>query len=213
MYKIVSKKKLNNMVIEIKISISLKESIFPGQYILVRVTENSEKIQVPIFDYNEIEKILTIFLYENDSFLKEIELLSDNGNIYTIEGPLGKIECYDDVKKVALVGTGLGVSILYTHAKKLYSKDVSIFSFLGYKSKEYIFLEEEFKKLSKDFYITTDDGSRGKKGLPAYVLEDMIKKGEKFDLIIADGSLILMKVIKFLASKYSIKTIMIMTYK
>ncbi len=123
-------------------------------------------------------------------------------------GPLGKASEFEPgIHKVAVIGGGLGTAIAYPQAKKLSAMGVSVDMIAGFRSTDFIILEEEMRACSDNLYITTDDGSNGRKGLVTDVLRERIEAGEKYDLVIAIGPLIMMKFVCLLTKEYGIKTV------
>ena len=136
--------------------------------------------------------------------------LNAGDEILDFVGPLGNASEFGNVRKVAVIGGGLGTAIAYPQAKKLHSMGVDVDVIAGFRNKDLIILEDELKKVSSNLYITTDDGSNGRKGLVTDVLKQLIENGNNYDLVIAIGPLIMMKFVCELTRKYGIKTIVSM---
>ena len=142
-----------------------------------------------------------------DSVLDE---LNAGDFILDFVGPLGKASEFDGVKKVAVIGGGLGTAIAYPQAKKLHLMGVSVDMINGFRNKEIVIIEDECKKVSDNLYTMTDDGSNGNKGFVTTKLQELIEGGEKYDMVIAIGPLVMMKAVCDLTKKYGIKTIVSM---
>jgi ferredoxin--NADP+ reductase len=125
-------------------------------------------------------------------------------------GPLGTASHLEGIKKVAVIGGGVGCAIAYPQAKKLHGLGAKVDVIAGFRNKNIIILEDEFKKVSDHLFITTDDGSNGTKGFVTDVLRDLIEKGNRYDAVIAIGPLIMMKVVSELTRPYGIKTVVSM---
>jgi ferredoxin/flavodoxin---NADP+ reductase len=211
MYKIVKKKILNNLVklIEIKAPHVAKKAE-PGQFIIFRINEDGERIPLTIADYNREKGTVTIIFQEVGKSTKMLGEMEEGQEILDFVGPLGVPSHFDGLKKVAVVGGGLGTAIAYPQAKKLHSLGVEVDSVVGFRNKDIIILEEEMRAVSSRLLVATDDGSNGNKGFVTDMLKKLIEDGNKYDLVIAIGPLIMMKMVSKLTKEYGIKTIVSM---
>jgi len=141
---------------------------------------------------------------------RQLGAMKEGDALLDFVGPLGLASHFDGMKKVAVVGGGLGTAIAYPQAKKLYSLGVEVDSIIGFRSKDIIILEKEMAAVSSRLFTTTDDGSNGSKGFVTDVLKKLIEEGNKYDLVIAIGPLIMMKAVSNLTKQYGIKTIVSM---
>lgn len=212
MYPIVYKENLNSHVFKMKIGAPrVAKKCAPGQFIILMVNEKGERIPLTIADFNRERGTVTIIFQVVG---KTTELLaSKNAGDYIKDftGPLGKAtEVEDNIKRVAIVGGGLGCAVAYPQAKALFKSGVTVDIIAGFKTEEIIILESELKRVSNNLYILTDDGSNGNKGLVTDQLRKLIENGNKYDLVMAFGPLPMMKFVSLLTKEYGIKTIVSM---
>ncbi len=211
MYKIVKKRALNPTVslMEIEAPLIAKKAE-PGQFIIFRAKEDSERIPLTISDFDREKGTVTIIYQVVGGSTMELDTLEEGDSLQDFVGPLGCPSETDGLKKVAVVGGGVGCAIAYPIAKKLSRLGCEVHSIAGFRNKDLIILENEFKAVSSEFRIMTDDGSYGTKGLVTDALEALIKEGNQYDEVIAIGPLIMMKFVCLLTKKYNIKTIVSM---
>ena len=211
MYKIVRKKRLNPTVslMEIEAPLVAKKAE-PGQFIIFRAKEDSERIPLTIADFDRIKGTVTIIYQIVGGSTMELDTLNEGDYLQDFVGPLGNPSETDGLKKVAVIGGGVGCAIAYPIAKKLSSLGCEVHSVVGFRSKELVILEKEFRSVSDKLCIMTDDGSYGTKGLVTNALEELIKDGNVYDEVIAIGPLIMMKFVSLLTKKYNLKTIVSM---
>lgn len=211
MFKIVRKEVLNSSVklMEIEAPYVAKKAE-PGQFIIFRVNEDGERIPLTIADYNREKGTVTIIFQEVGKSTKLLGSMEAGDSILDFVGPLGVASHFDGLKKVAVIGGGLGTAIAYPQAKKLHSLGVEVDSITGFRNKDLIILEKEMSAASSRLFIATDDGSNGCKGFVTDILKKLIDEGNKYDLVIAIGPLIMMKVVCNLTKSYGIKTIVSM---
>ncbi len=211
MYKIIKKETLSPAVKLMKIEAPyIARKAEPGQFIILRVSETGERIPLTIADYDREEGTVTIIFQEVGKSTKELGTLEEGQELLDFVGPLGVATHFDNVKKAAVIGGGLGTAIAYPQAKKLHSLGVEVHSITGFRNKDLIILEEEMSKVSDKLVIATDDGSNGNKGFVTDELKKLIEQGNEYDLVIAIGPLIMMKVVSSLTKQYGIKTIVSM---
>ena len=213
MYKIVKKEKLNDsvtrMVIEAPFVAAKAE---PGQFIILRVDKNGERVPLTIADYDRDAQTVTIIFQivgAETSLLNEKE---EGDFIEDFVGPLGNATKTDGYKKVAVVGGGVGSAIAYPVAKKFFGIGTEVHSVVGFRNKDIVILEKEFKTVSDKYVLVTDDGSAGEKGFVTDALKKLIESGEKYDLVIAIGPLPMMKFVSLLTKQYGIKTVVSMNH-
>jgi ferredoxin--NADP+ reductase len=153
---------------------------------------------------------VTIIFQEVGKTTKLLGTLGEGDLLLDFAGPLGTASHLDGVKKAAVIGGGLGTAIAYPQAKKLHSLGAEVDVITGFRNSSLILLEEELKKVSSRLIIATDDGSNGNKGFVTDMLKKLLDEGNKYDLVIAIGPLIMMKMISLLTKQYGIKTIVSM---
>ena len=211
MYEIISKQPLNSTVTRMVVSAPLiAKKAEPGQFIILRATEDSERIPLTVADYDREKGTVTIIYQIVGAGTMELEHLKEGQCIHDFVGPLGTASEVEGLKKVCVVGGGVGCAIAYPIAKKLHQLGAVVHSVVGFRSKELVILEDEFAAVSDEVRIMTDDGSYGEKGLVTAALEQLIQAGNVYDEVIAIGPLIMMKFVCQVTKKYDIKTIVSM---
>ena len=173
--------------------------------------ENGERIPLTIADHDAEKGTITIIFQEVGKTTIHLGQLNEGDSLQDFVGPLGKASHFSEtIKKAAVIGGGLGTAIAYPQAKELHRLGIEVTSIAGFRNKDLIILEKELHNVSDKVIITTDDGSNGNKGFVTDALQKEIEAGEKFDLVIAIGPLIMMKFVSKLTEKYGIKTIVSM---
>lgn len=211
MYRIVRKRVLNSSVKLMEIEAPhVARKAEPGQFIILRTSEEGERIPLTVADYDREKGTVTIIFQEVGKTTRLLGALEEGDKILDFVGPLGVPSHFDGVKKAAVIGGGLGTAIAYPQAKKLHSMGVKVDSVAGFRNRDLIILEKEMAQVSDRLFITTDDGSNGNKGFVTDVLKKLIDEGNKYDLVIAIGPLIMMKVVSNLTKQYGIKTVVSM---
>lgn len=211
MYKIVSKQVLNPTVTKMEIEAPLiAKKAQPGQFIILRTDENGERIPLTVADYDREKGTVTIIFQIVGATTNQLNSFNEGDYIHDFVGPLGKPTETEGLKKVAVVGGGVGCAIAFPIAKKLHKMGVEVHSVVGFRNKDLVILEDAFKNNSDVFKLMTDDGSYGEKGLVTNALEELIKEGNQYDEVITIGPLIMMKFVCQLTKKYDVKTIVSM---
>ncbi len=211
MYKIVRKKVLNPTVSLMEIEAPLiARKAEPGQFIIFRAKEDSERVPLTIADFDRDKGTVTIIYQIVGGSTMELDTLQEGDSLQDFVGPLGRASETDGLKKVAVVGGGVGCAIAYPLAKKLSALGCEVHSIIGFRNKELVILEDEFQAVSRELRIMTDDGSYGTKGLVTNALETLIQEGNQYDEVIAIGPVIMMKFVCLLTKQYGIKTIVSM---
>ncbi len=207
MYEIVDKIELNPTVVKMIIKAPLiAKKAKPGQFIIFRAYENSERVPLTIADYDAENGLVTVIFQIVGEATIELNSLNKGDSLSDFVGPLGKPSHIEGLKNVAVVGGGVGCAIAYPVAKALHAQGTKVTSIVGFRSKDLLILQDEFTKVSNTLITMTDDGSFGEKGLVTTALEKLINDGEKFDEVIAIGPLIMMKFVCAVTKKYGIKT-------
>ena len=182
----------------------------PGQFVIVRAKEESERIPLTIADYDRKEGTVTIIYQIVGAGTMELDTVREGEYVQDLVGPLGKASETEGLQKVAVVGGGVGCAIAYPLAKKLHGQGAEVHSVVGFRSRDLVILEEEFCAVSDQLCMMTDDGSYGEKGLVTNALKALIDAGEQYDEVIAIGPLAMMKFVSLLTKKYGIKTVVSM---
>jgi len=208
MYEIVRKEILNPQVklLEIEAPYVAKKAE-PGQFIILRVHDEGERIPLTIADYDRIKGTVTIIFQEVGATTRLLGSLEAGDKLSDFCGPLGVPSPFDGVKKAAVIGGGLGTAIAYPQAKKLHGLGVEVDVITGFRNKDLIILEKEMAQVSSRLIVTTDDGSNGTKGFVSDILKKLIEEGNQYDVVIAIGPPIMMKVVCDVTRPYGIKTI------
>ncbi len=211
MYRIVKKDRLNptvsRMVIEAPAVAKKAEA---GQFIILRVSEDGERIPLTVADFDRDAGTITIIYQIVGATTMKLDKKEAGDSLADFVGPLGKPTNIDGLKKVAVIGGGVGCAIAYPIAKKMSEKGITVHSIVGFRNKDLVILEDEFKTASEKFVLMSDDGSAGEKGLVTDALKALILAGEQYDEIIAIGPLIMMKFVCKLTKEYGIKTVVSM---
>ena len=165
----------------------------PGQFVIVRAKEESERIPLTIADYDRKEGTVTIIYQIVGAGTMELDTVLEGEYVQDLVGPLGKASETEGLHKVAVVGGGVGCAIAYPLAKKLHGQGAEVHSVVGFRSRDLVILEEEFCAVSDQLCMMTDDGSYGTKGVVTAALEDLVAAGNQYDEVITIGPLIMMK--------------------
>ena len=207
MFRIAEKTPLNPTVTKMVIEAPLvAKKAQPGQFIIVRPFEDSERIPLTIADYDREAGTVTIIFQIVGGTTMELNGLEAGESVHDFVGPLGRASELEGLKKVAVVGGGVGCAIAYPTAKRLHELGAEVHSIVGFRSKDLVILEQEFEAVSNHMAKMSDDGSWGEKGLVTNALEALIQAGNQYDEVIAIGPLIMMKFVCKLTEKYGIKT-------
>ena len=211
MFKIVKKEELNPTVTKLVIEAPLvAKKAQPGQFIIVRAHEDGERIPLTVADYDREAGTVTIIFQIVGRTTKILNNLEEGDEVLDFVGPLGVPSHIDGMKKVCVIGGGVGCAIAYPTAKGLHENGVEVTTIAGFRNKDLVILEDEFRAVSDNFYLVSDDGSAGKKALVTNELEELLNNGEEFDEVIAIGPLIMMKFVCQLTKKYNVKTVVSM---
>ena len=207
MFKILKKVELNPTVTLMEIEAPLiAKKAEPGQFIILRSNENSERIPLTIADFDREKGTVTIIYQIVGGSTMELNLLNQGDYINDFVGPLGVASKVEGLKKVAIVGGGVGCAIAYPVAKKLHNLGAEVHTIAGFRNKDLVILEDEFKAVSDKFILMTDDGSKGEKGVVTAPLKQLLENGENYDEIITIGPLVMMKYVVATAKPFNVKT-------
>ena len=209
MFKIIRKKQLNEQVVLFEIEAPfIAAKAEGGQFIIFRLDEQGERVPLTIADYDRQKGSITIIFQTVGASTMKLGELNEGDCISDVVGPLGTPTEYgDNIRKVAVIGGGVGCAIAYPQAKKLFNMGVEVDLIAGFRNKDIIILEDEMKAVSTNLHICTDDGSYGTKGFVTDKLKELIESGNKYDEVIAIGPVIMMKFISKLTQPYGIKTL------
>ncbi|MCQ2797898.1 MAG: sulfide/dihydroorotate dehydrogenase-like FAD/NAD-binding protein [Bacilli bacterium] len=207
MNKIVKKVNLNPTVTLMDIEAPfIAKKAQPGQFIIVRANEEGERIPLTVAGYDrEAGTVRIIFQIVGGSTMV-LNTLNEGDYVHDFVGPLGRPTEIEGLKKVAVVGGGVGCAIAYPIAKELHDRGCEVHSVIGFRNKDLVILEKEFADCSSEFRLMSDDGSAGTKGLVTNALQELIEAGNQYDEVITIGPLIMMKFVVKLTKQYNIKT-------
>lgn len=211
MYKIVRKEVLNPTVSLIEVEAPyIAKKAEPGQFIILRVDDKGERIPFTIADFDRDKGTVTVIFQIVGKSTESLNELNEGDCLQDFVGPLGVASKFDGVRKVAVIGGGLGTAIAYPQAKKLHGMGVDVDMINGFRNKDLIIIEDLCKQACTNLYTMTDDGSNGNQGFVTAKLEELINGGANYDLVVAIGPLVMMKAVCDLTKKYDIKTIVSM---
>ena len=207
MYKILKKEVLNDVVELMEVHAPyVARKCEPGQFIILRVGEDGERIPLTIADFDREKETITIIYQIVGYSTKELAKLNEGDELNDFVGPLGVPTKFHEAKHVIGVAGGVGSAPLYPQLRELANRGVDVDVIIGGREAQYVLLADEFKKFCKNVYIATDDGSLGTKGFVTTVLSDLIEKGESFDEVIAIGPVPMMKAVVNVTKPKNIKT-------
>lgn len=205
MYKILRKENLNPTVTRMEIEAPyVAAKAEPGQFIILRVDEDGERIPLTVAGYDRERGSVTIIFQIVGATTFKLGQKNEGEYISDFVGPLGKKTRVEGLKKVCIVGGGVGCAIALPVAQKLHDLGAEVISVAGFRNKDLLILENEFKSASKELYIMTDDGSYGEKGNVCMPLMRMLEAGERFDEVIAIGPIVMMKFVAEAVKPYGI---------
>ena len=208
MYQIVSKKSLNPTVTQMEILAPfVAKKALPGQFIILRVDEDGERIPLTIAGYDRTAGTVTIIFQIVGGSTEMLNHKNAGDYIPDFVGPLGRPTHTEGLKKVCVVGGGVGCAIALPVARALHEQGAEVTSVIGFRNKDLVILEDEFKAASDRFYMMTDDGSYGRAGNVCVPLKELLESGETFDEVITIGPLIMMKFVCATTKQYGVKTI------
>lgn len=211
MFKIVKKQPLNPTVTKMTVEAPLiARKAKAGQFIILRASEDGERIPLTIAGYDREAGTVDIIFQIVGATTMELNALNEGDYLPDFVGPLGKATHIEGIKKVAIVGGGVGCAIALPVAKAFHDAGAEVHSFVGFRNKDLVILEDEFNKYSDKVFMMTDDGSYGRQGVVTVPLEESIVAGENYDEVIAIGPVIMMKFVCLTTKKYNVKTVISM---
>lgn len=205
MYKIVSKKRLNPTVTQMEIYAPLVAAkAKPGQFIILRVDENGERIPLTVAGTDAENGTVKIIFQIVGKTTKLLDNKNEGESIQDFAGPLGVATHTEGIKKVCIVGGGVGCAIAMPVAQEFHRLGAEVTSIIGFRNKDLLILEDEFKACSDRLTVMTDDGSYARQGNVTIPLKEYLEAGEKFDMIITIGPLIMMKFVVAAAKPFDV---------
>lgn len=211
MYQITAKEILNPTVVKMEIlAPAVAKKALPGQFIILRVDEKGERIPLTVAGYDRQKGTVDIIFQVVGATTMYLSHKEAGDSIQDFVGPLGVPTRTEGLKKVAVVGGGVGCAIAYPVAKELHDQGCEVHSIIGFRSRELLILEQEFRACSERLIVMSDDGSCGEKGLVTDALRALLEAGEQYDEVIAIGPLVMMKFVCALTREYGVKTVVSM---
>ncbi len=213
MYKIVRKRPLHDTVTWMEIDAPLvAKKAQPGQFIILRIDEDGERIPLTIAGYDREKGTVTIIFQKVGATTKRLDALNEGDFLLDFVGPLGRPSEFDEYKgkKVCVIGGGLGIAIAYPQAKALHAIGADVDIIVGFRNTGLFILVDELGDACSNLRVMTDDGSNGHKGFVTTALEEQIKAGANYDLVVAIGPLVMMRAVCNITKEYGIKTIVSM---
>ena len=211
MFTIVKKERLNPTVTKMVIDAPfVARKAEPGQFIIFRAHEDSERVPLTIADYDRTAGTVTIIYQIGGGSTMELDAMQEGESLCDFVGPLGTKTHTEGLKKVCVVGGGVGCAIAYPVTKKLHDSSCEVHAVVGFRNKDLVILEKEFEQASDRLEKMSDDGSWGEKGLVTAALEKLILEGNEYDEVIAIGPLVMMKFVCAVTKKYGVKTVVSM---
>ncbi len=205
MYRIVRKKVLNPTVIQIEVEAPLiARKARPGQFIILRVDENGERIPLTVAGVNPEEGTVKVIFQVVGATTEALRHREEGDFLQDFAGPLGVPTHTEGIKNVCVIGGGVGCAIAMPVAQEFHRLGARVTSVIGFRSKDLLILEDEFRACSDRLEVMTDDGSYGRHGNVTVPLKEMLENGEKFDMIITIGPLIMMKFVVAAARPFGV---------
>ena len=208
MFKIVNAKQLNDDVFRLDVEAPfIAKKAKAGQFVIIRIDEKGERVPFTIADSDPEAGTVSVIIQKVGQTTTLLSQLKSGDYIEDFVGPLGVATDFGGAKNVCVVGGGVGNAIAYPSAKALHALGAKVDVIAGFRSKDIVILEDEYKDICDNLYITTDDGSYGDKGFVTDKLQELIDAGNDYDLVIAIGPVIMMKFVSKVTEPYNIKTI------
>ena len=211
MFEIVEKVSLNSSTDKMTVKAPLVAAkALPGQFVIIRADEYAERIPLTVADYDREAGTVTVIFQKVGMSTKKLGTLKTGESVQDFVGPLGTPSHLDGLRRVAVVGGGLGCAIAYPQAKYLHRAGTQVDMIVGFRSRDLVILEDEMRDACSELIMMTDDGSYGAKGFVTDALKAQLEKGVVYDEVIAIGPPVMMKFVSLLTKPYGIKTIVSM---
>jgi ferredoxin--NADP+ reductase len=208
MYKIIEKQVMSDTVKLMKVKAPrVAQKAQAGQFIILRIDEQGERIPLTIADYDRKNGDVTIIFMEVGKTTKQLGKMKVGDSLLNFVGPLGEPSEIENYGTVVCIGGGVGIAPLYPIIRALKEAGNYVITILGARNEKLLMLENEIQQCSDEVHIATDDGSKGRKGFVSDVLQELIDQSKKIDIVWAIGPVIMMKVVANLTKKYELKTI------
>ena len=212
MYRIVRREALRPTVTLLEIEAPLiAKKAKPGQFIILRVDEDGERIPLTIYHADPEKGTVTIIFQIVGATTEKLNHKMEGGFLQDFVGPLGKATEIEGRKKVCVVGGGVGCAIAYPVTKAFHDAGAEVHAIIGFKNKDLVILEDDFRAASDVLKVMTDDGSYGEKGLVTDALKALIEAGNTYDEVFAIGPMMMMKFVSLTTKPYGLKTVVSMS--
>ena len=210
-YEIVNKRDLASNVVEYNIYAPyISKHCLAGQFIILRVDEEGERVPFTICDYSRENGTVCILVQTIGYSTLKLSKMQIGDTIHDVVGPLGNPTDLSKYENVLLVGGGIGLAVIYPQAKQLKAEGKKVDVAIGARNISLLMYVDEFKASSDNLYLITDDGSNGKKGFVTDVIKELVESGKKYDAVLAVGPLPMMRAVCNLTKEYNIETIVSM---
>lgn len=208
MYRIVERREMTSSIKLLKVSApEISKKAQPGQFVILRVDDKSERIPLTLTDWNAKEGTITLVFLEVGVSTRKLGELREGDAISDVLGPLGNPTEVRNYGSVCIVGGGVGIAAAYPVARALKAAGNKVTSIIGAKTSKLLIFEEEMRRFSDELYVSTDDGTKGYKGFVSDILRSLLQKGCTFNMVYAVGPAIMMRAIADVTKPYKIKTI------
>ena len=178
----------------------------PGQFVILRTDEDGERIPLTVADFDREEGSVTVIFQVVGATTEKLNHLKPGDRLHDFVGPLGRATHTEGLKKVAVVGGGVGCAIAYPVLKKFHDCGAEVHAVVGFKNKDVVILEDKFRAVSSVLKVCTDDGSYGQKGLVTEALKQLLDEGNQYDEIFAIGPMVMMKFVCKTTAPYGVPT-------
>ncbi|MCK5594751.1 sulfide/dihydroorotate dehydrogenase-like FAD/NAD-binding protein [bacterium] len=207
MYKILNVKQLSEEIKSMVISApEIAKKAKPGQFIVLRIDENGERIPLTINDFDAKTGSITIIFQEVGKTTRKLGMLKKGDSLIDVAGPLGHPGKVEKLGTVVCIGGGVGVAVVYPEVRALKEIGNTVISIIGARNRDMVILEDKMREISDELHVTTDDGSYGRKGVVTDPLKEILMK-KKADLVIAIGPIIMMKFVCLMTKEFDVPTI------
>ena len=213
MFRVIYKRRLNDTTTLMRFDApAVAKKAQPGQFIILRIDENGERIPLTIADYDRDAGTVDIIFQKVGATTRRLDMIEDGEGILDFVGPLGRESEFGDVagKCVAVIGGGLGIAIAYPQAKALHALGAKVDMIVGFRNIELAILMDELGSACDNLIVMTDDGSNGRRGFVTTALEEQLNAGVKYEHVVAIGPLPMMRAVCEMTRPYGIKTVVSM---
>ncbi len=207
LYEVVYREELTDTITRMDIyAPRAAKKVMPGHFVIMRVSEDSERLPLSVCDYDREKGTVTIVFAAVGGTTMQLRAKQQGECLNDFVGPLGKASELEGMKRVAVIGGGMGTSIAYPVARELKEAGCHVDSILGFRNKDFVYFIEQFEKVSDNLKVMTDDGSYGEKGLVTHALKELIEAGGNYDHVVAIGPTPMMKFVSLLTKEHNIAT-------